>query len=209
VASKYLFDDGEDEEVYNDEWAASASLEVKELNKREREFLAALDWELFVSPDEFFAQLTVIEIMATINQTRKRGSDGLTYNELVSLGFNSASLKRWLQLYDNFLKIIMVSFVTYSAIVITVFGVTILACSFHVMVSKSASSPNSCTHGNDTDEIENRFPRQYTESNSNEILPIIFVESNSPYKSKKSFKNRSYPVLTQLFDNSRTAIFGY
>lgn len=137
VASKYLFDDGEEEEVFNDEWANSASLSVKELNKREREFLAAIDWRLYVTPDEFFQQLTVIEMLVTWKQTRKRVDQGLTYNELVSLAFNGTSLKTWLQFSDAFLKMIMVTFVTYSAVVLTTLGATILACSFHMMVQKS------------------------------------------------------------------------
>jgi hypothetical protein len=33
VASKFLHDDGEDDEVFNDEWAASASMEKKDLVK--------------------------------------------------------------------------------------------------------------------------------------------------------------------------------
>jgi hypothetical protein len=41
MASKFLYDDGEDG-VLNDEWAASVNMDVKELNELERNFLAAL-----------------------------------------------------------------------------------------------------------------------------------------------------------------------
>lgn len=42
VASKYLYDDGEEDEVFNDEWATSAALPLSDLNKAEREFLVAI-----------------------------------------------------------------------------------------------------------------------------------------------------------------------
>ncbi len=42
VASKYLNDEGVEEEVFNDEWAASGKIDVEELNELERNFLAAI-----------------------------------------------------------------------------------------------------------------------------------------------------------------------
>lgn len=42
VASKYLYDDGEEDEVFNDEWATSAALSLADLNQAEREFLIAI-----------------------------------------------------------------------------------------------------------------------------------------------------------------------
>ena len=42
VASKYLYDEGIDEEVFNDEWAESAKMEVEDLNELERHFLQAI-----------------------------------------------------------------------------------------------------------------------------------------------------------------------
>lgn len=42
VASKYLHDDGDEEFVYNDEWAASASMPQRRLNRLELQMLAML-----------------------------------------------------------------------------------------------------------------------------------------------------------------------
>jgi hypothetical protein len=39
LASKYLIDEGESEEIYNSEWAKASELPVDELNKLERSFL--------------------------------------------------------------------------------------------------------------------------------------------------------------------------
>ena len=42
TASKMLYDDGEQEQVFNDEWAASAEMTVDELNAAEIDFLNAM-----------------------------------------------------------------------------------------------------------------------------------------------------------------------
>lgn len=41
MASKFLYDEGVDEEVFNDEWAESGNMEIDDVNKLEREFLSA------------------------------------------------------------------------------------------------------------------------------------------------------------------------
>ena len=48
VASKYLYDEGVDEEVFNDEWAKSANLDLKDLNELERDFLNAIVSKAFL-----------------------------------------------------------------------------------------------------------------------------------------------------------------
>lgn len=42
VASKYLYDEGEEEEVFNDEWGTAAKLDVKTVNTLEMNFLCAI-----------------------------------------------------------------------------------------------------------------------------------------------------------------------
>lgn len=52
VASKFLHDDGEEDEVFNDEWAHSAGIDVCEINRYEKDFLNAIVsicWYLFSS----------------------------------------------------------------------------------------------------------------------------------------------------------------
>ncbi len=42
VASKYLYDEGEEEEVFNDEWGTAAKLDVQTVNTLEMSFLNAI-----------------------------------------------------------------------------------------------------------------------------------------------------------------------
>lgn len=42
VASKFLNDDGEEDEVFNSEWAQSGDLTVLQINQLEKDFLKAI-----------------------------------------------------------------------------------------------------------------------------------------------------------------------
>lgn len=87
VASKYLYDEGEEEEVFNDEWGAAGKLDVQTVNNLEMNFLNALvsgtrcvrlcnwfkllfttlvlrhfkEWSLFTEPKDFFDTLSQLE----------------------------------------------------------------------------------------------------------------------------------------------------
>uniref|UniRef100_A0A3Q2Y4X0 Protein CNPPD1 n=1 Tax=Hippocampus comes TaxID=109280 RepID=A0A3Q2Y4X0_HIPCM len=61
VASKYLYDEGEEEEVFNDEWGAAGKLDVESVNNLEMNFLNAIDWSLFTGSNEFLDTLSQLE----------------------------------------------------------------------------------------------------------------------------------------------------
>ena len=42
MASKFLYDEGVDEEVFNDDWANSVDIETEDVNQMERDFLSAI-----------------------------------------------------------------------------------------------------------------------------------------------------------------------
>lgn len=60
VASKYLYDEGEEEEVFNDEWGAAGKLDVKTVNNLEMNFLNAIVSVFFV----LFVFLIIIAYIA-------------------------------------------------------------------------------------------------------------------------------------------------
>ncbi|XP_066149432.1 protein CNPPD1 [Euwallacea fornicatus] len=80
VSSKFLFDDGEIDEVFMDEWAASSGLTCKELIQLERDFLKAINWELYSSKGTFWDKLNDIEISLALKQGTLRGY--FTYTEM-------------------------------------------------------------------------------------------------------------------------------
>lgn len=120
VASKFLYDDGEEDEVFNNEWAASADLELKDLNLMEREFLDALDWHLFVKPKAFSDLLDSIETRIAHLESSNRG--WTTYTDLFVLSKGPVLKRCWLLIFDGVLKVIAVSAIAYVAAVLTLFG---------------------------------------------------------------------------------------
>lgn len=124
VASKFLYDDGEEDEVFNNEWAASADLELKDLNVMEREFLDALDWHLFVKPKAFSDILDSIETRIAHLESSQRG--WTTYTDVCVLSKGPVLERCWLLIFDGLLKVIAVSAIAYVAAVLTLFGSALL-----------------------------------------------------------------------------------
>lgn len=50
VASKFLNDEGEEDEVFNTEWAQSGDLTVLQINQLEKDFLKAIVSKLNILP---------------------------------------------------------------------------------------------------------------------------------------------------------------
>jgi len=73
VASKFLHDEGEAEEIFNDEWAEAAGLSVKTVNRLEREFLDAIDWKVYASPMEFLEVCARVETNIALKYGLRRG----------------------------------------------------------------------------------------------------------------------------------------
>lgn len=83
VASKYLYDEGSVDEVYNDEWANSGMMETSYINELEAKFLQAIDWKVFVKRDEFNQTLQMLEARLALSNSLKRG--WLSYTDMTNL----------------------------------------------------------------------------------------------------------------------------
>lgn len=103
VASKYLYDEGEEEEVFNDEWGAAGKLDVQTVNTLELKFLNAIDWSLFVEPGEFFNVLGQLESSIAQRQGLKRG--WYTYTDLCVLLEQANWIQALSAIYHHFTKV--------------------------------------------------------------------------------------------------------
>lgn len=124
VASKFLYDDGEEDEVFNDEWAASANMELKDLNQLEREFLDALDWNLYIKPVTFARVLENTENRIAHLEIQKRGWS--TYTDIFVLSKGTVLYRCWLVVLDGIIKVIAISSIAYVAAALTIFGSAVL-----------------------------------------------------------------------------------
>lgn len=102
LASKYLIDEGEDEEIYNEDWAKASELPVKEINKLEKSFLRQMDWELYVSSNEFWSFTNTLTEKITrkkvINQYNQCTYSDLEYLLSNSRVFSSEAIRSYLNL---------------------------------------------------------------------------------------------------------------
>ena len=73
VASKYLYDDGEDDDAYNYDWCKAGNYHIRDLNRLEREFLNSIEWKIFVSRKEFFEFVNKVETRVALDQAEERG----------------------------------------------------------------------------------------------------------------------------------------
>ncbi|XP_029941809.1 protein CNPPD1-like [Salarias fasciatus] len=103
VASKYLYDEGEEEEVFNDEWGTAGKLDVHTVNTLEMNFLNAIEWSLFTEPSDFFDILKQLESSIAERQGMKRG--WFTYTDLCVLLEQSAWTQALTAIYQHFTKV--------------------------------------------------------------------------------------------------------
>ncbi|XP_027862524.1 protein CNPPD1 [Xiphophorus couchianus] len=103
VASKYLYDEGEEEEVFNDEWGAAGKLDVQTINNLEMSFLNAIEWSLFTEPKDVFDILRHLETSIAEKQGMRRG--WFTYTDLCVLLDHSAWSHALASICQHFLKV--------------------------------------------------------------------------------------------------------
>ncbi|XP_072325625.1 protein CNPPD1 isoform X2 [Scyliorhinus torazame] len=103
VASKYLYDEGEEEEVFNDEWGAAGKLDVQVVNTLEMNFLRAIDWNLYVNTQDFFELLSRLEGRVAESQGLKRG--WFTYTDLCVILEQALWQQAFTELYQHVVKV--------------------------------------------------------------------------------------------------------
>jgi len=116
VSSKFLYDNGESNDVVMSEWSETGNMSLKKLLKLEREFLDAINWDLFVTDEKFNKKLDEIELMIALKQGKTRGY--FTYTELNNL----LNLIETYQLVDILTKFVAILTVGYIAAMLTIVG---------------------------------------------------------------------------------------
>ncbi|XP_022093990.1 protein CNPPD1-like [Acanthaster planci] len=112
IATKFLYDEGEEEELYNDQWAEAAKIDVNRVHDLERDFLAAIDWKLLVDPLEFYEFLLGIEMRIALSEGRKRG--WYTYTDLSIVMQHPAWYKVCCCVLEHLVKVISLCTLIYS-----------------------------------------------------------------------------------------------
>lgn len=112
------FYSGHDEETYLSDWIVDGNMTEDKLKQLELEFLCAIDWNIYISNEHFFAKLSTVEKTLAKREGLRRG--WLTYTELIQF-LPSFTLAKFL------LNNITVMAVSYAASVMTIAGAFFLA----------------------------------------------------------------------------------
>lgn len=137
VASKFLNDEGEEDEVFNTEWAQSGDLTISQINQLEKDFLKAIDWTVFVHHQDFWERLQKLEKDVAFKEAQKRG--WFSYTELTCL-MNSKQLIAVAQAVVNVSSICLA---TYTAGVVTLLGSALVAsCLPGTVLNRTINSTN-------------------------------------------------------------------
>ncbi|XP_029376349.1 protein CNPPD1 [Echeneis naucrates] len=150
VASKYLYDEGEEEEVFNDEWGAAGKLDVQTVNNLEMNFLNAIEWSLFTEPDDFFNILSHLETSIAERQGMKRG--WFTYTDLCVLLEQTAWSQALTAIYQHFTKVSCMLSLVYLT---SVAGLIATSAVLHQLsLSRTGQSPLSPTADTSLTQIQ-------------------------------------------------------
>ncbi|TRY61308.1 hypothetical protein TCAL_01451 [Tigriopus californicus] len=117
VASKYLYDDGESEEIFVEEWATAGKMEKRDLHDLEFALLDALDWSIYVNPPDFERLAENVESRIAAREVAKRG--WASYTDLVVLTRHLPMVKVWEIVAECTLKVTAVCASAYAASILT------------------------------------------------------------------------------------------
>ncbi|CAK9812127.1 Protein CNPPD1 [Anthophora quadrimaculata] len=160
VASKFLNDEGEEDEGFNIKWAQSGDLAVSQINQLEKDFLKAINWRVFVHDQDFWKRLQKLEKAVAYKEVQKRG--WFSYTELSCL-MNSVQL---LAVAHAVVNISSICLATYTAGVVTLFGSALVAS----CLPGTIFSPRQTTNCTDVMQT-NLNPVMDVASSPIEILP--------------------------------------
>ncbi|XP_033728512.1 protein CNPPD1-like [Pecten maximus] len=178
MASKFLYDEGIDDEVFNDEWAASADLETEEVNEMERQFLSAIDWQLFVRPNEFYDILHDMERRIALRQARERG--WFTYTDLMVLSEDPRIAKLASFLSQEISKVVLVSSFAYLAGVLTMVGSTLLVTTMSTAVMVHGPTILAPPHPSLPQSVPKCLNSRCNKTASETAADTVTIDSNSP-----------------------------
>uniref|UniRef100_H2YAM4 Protein CNPPD1 n=1 Tax=Ciona savignyi TaxID=51511 RepID=H2YAM4_CIOSA len=120
VASKYMYDEGIEDEVFNDEWAASGLADTDHVNELEVDFLRAIDWRVMVRKPEFQATVKMIEARVALEHGLGRG--WFSYTDSTCLLKSKKiidNIKRTIELFSQAMCLCVVLYGSFVMLTIT------------------------------------------------------------------------------------------
>ncbi|XP_034242504.1 protein CNPPD1 [Thrips palmi] len=201
VATKFLQDDGEEDGVINEEWATSAGITTSQLNQLERDFLDAIEWEVYVSEETFWTRLRGLERDVALNEGVRRG--WFSYADLDCL-LEKVDLA---SLAHSVLTVSAVCLTSYTASVLTLIASTLLVSHLqpliHGLSGLSQTSLNSSTMPIQADQVPSDSTMDPSFSPPNYQSPLDVLTTSFILASISSCQGRLANDSTNCLDDSK------
>ncbi|BES89712.1 Cyclin [Nesidiocoris tenuis] len=123
IATKFLNDSGEEDDVLNSEWANSSGLTLKDVNNLEKEFLNAIDWNVYIDSSNFWTKFGQLERTVAYREGKKNG--WFSYTDLEVLLDNE--YVNCLMVAQSLVTVSAVCLASYMAGMLAVIGSTMVA----------------------------------------------------------------------------------
>lgn len=171
VASKFLNDEGEDDEIFNDEWAEAGGLAVSTVNRLERDFLSAMKWKAYVSPKEFLTFCNKLETSIALKHGLDRG--WFSYTDLTNLLAHIHFVDATVEFLQNMFQIMMGCTIVYGLSV--GFLLSSMICFNATLGTKSMTD----AHGNMPDPVHPFIHRKITRIRQN-VASTVAEDTSMP-----------------------------
>eukprot|EP00092_Neocalanus_flemingeri_P003301 GFUD01003533.1.p1 GENE.GFUD01003533.1~~GFUD01003533.1.p1 ORF type:complete len:489 (+),score=178.89 GFUD01003533.1:154-1620(+) len=211
VASKFLHDDGEEDEVFNDEWASSGGIDTKELNRLELSFLSALDWRIYVDNQEFETAVEKVETDIAFKEVSERG--WASYTDLDVLSQNTEIQNLWSIFFSYTMKMTAVCVTAYAAGLLSLLGTAALLNKTPVGPAAVSSSfrtlAASLSSGHDNQDTLDQVPDYNDLANDSAHAHVTPADLITASLLVASLSAGVSPIADTDLENATTAKKGY
>jgi hypothetical protein len=170
-------DEGEQDEFNNSEWAQVAELSVKKINSLEKDFLQKMEWNMFVSQEDFW--MFTNDLTEKITRKKIKVNGQCTYSDLDCIfEANNFSLDKWLKCLDLLYKVTLVCSSTLVYVLMS--SLFVSSCVFSLRIQllnqlnllNKLSEPSACLKSNNETQSQASFiPNEF--SSSQETLDYL------------------------------------
>merc|ERR1711956_53378 len=163
--------------------ATSGNLDKKELNRLELEFLSAIDWNIYVSPDDYELTTQKLEWAVATKEVENRPGGWTTYTDINVLSRNLELIKVWQVFYEYTVKVTAVCAFAYAASVMTMIGTC------HLLSRTQVFGPTSMQNSLQNLSVWKRKPtlneekpeiQEFNETTSSTLSPEDEIEAVNP-----------------------------
>ena len=180
------------------------NMEKKELNRLELEFLSAIDWNIYVSQDDYEKTTDNLEWSVAVKEIDKRPGKWTTYSDLCVLSKSMELIKVWGTLYEYTIKVTAVCAFAYAASLMTMIGTC------HLLSKTQIFNPQSMQNSLQNLYMKNKKSGIKIRTNQTELIldsTTQGLENNDPEEDIEALNDKLRIDFNQWNNESKAELF--